>query len=109
MIKSISLIKKKPGLTDEEFYQYWKGKHGPLAAKVVPGLRKYVQNYPVRSHGVKYDIDGIVEIWFDDLEACQRYLTWRQSDEAKVLLDDANKFSDISKSVRYIMEEHVIK
>ena len=109
MIKSINLLKKKPSLTDEEFYQYWKEKHGPLVVKVVPGLRKYVQNHTARLPSVKCDIDGIAEIWFDNLEACQGYLTWRQSDEARVLRDDADKFLDTSKSARYIMEEHVIK
>ena len=108
-MKIISLINKKPGLTDEEFYRYWKEEHAPLVPKVIPGLRKYIQNHPVRLPGVKYEVDGIVETWFDNLETCQRYLNWRQSDEAKVLLDDEGKFMDISKSVRYIVEEHVIK
>ena len=108
MIKIISLIKKKPGLTDEEFYQYWKEKHGPLAVKVIPGLRKYIQNHPVRLPSVKYEMDGIVETWFDNLEACQDFMTWRKSGEAKVLLDDEDKFVDRS-MVRYIVEEHIIK
>lgn len=108
MIKIISLIKKKSGLTDEEFYHYWKEKHGPLAVKVIPGLRKYIQNHPVRLPGVKYEMDGIVETWFDNLEACQDFMTWRQSGEAKVLLDDEDKFVD-SSMVRYIVEEHIIK
>lgn len=109
MLKLIALISRKSGLTDEEFYKYWKDKHGPLAAKTIPGLRKYIQNHLVRLPGIKYDGDGFVELWFDNLEAYEKFLTWRQSDGAKVLLDDEDKFMDRSKIVRYVIEEHIIK
>jgi uncharacterized protein (TIGR02118 family) len=108
MLKLIALISRKSGLTDEEFYKYWKEKHGPLAAKIIPGLRKYIQNHLVRLPGIKYDGDGFVELWFDNLEAYEKFLTWRQSDGAKVLLDDEDKFMDRSKLVRYVVEEHII-
>lgn len=109
MIKRISLIKRKPGLTHEEFDKYWKEKHGPLAAKVIPGLRKYIQNHLVTMPGVNYDIDGIVETWYDDLAAYQRYQAWRQSAAAKVLIDDEDRFLDRSSPVRYVVEEHIMK
>jgi uncharacterized protein (TIGR02118 family) len=108
MLKLIALISRKSGLTGEEFYKYWKEKHGPLAAKIIPGLRKYIQNHLVRLPGIKYDGDGFVELWFDNLEAYEKFLTWRQSDGAKVLLDDEDKFMDRSKLVRYVVEEHII-
>ena len=108
MLKLIALISRKSGLADEEFYKYWKEKHGPLAAKTIPGLRKYIQNHLVRLPGIKYDGDGFVELWFDNLEAYEKFLTWRQSDGAKVLLDDEDKFMDRSKLVRYVVEEHII-
>ena len=108
MLKLIALISRKSGLSDEEFYKYWKEKHGPLAAKTIPGLRKYIQNHLVRLPGIKYDGDGFVELWFDNLEAYEKFLTWRQSDGAKVLQDDEDKFMDRSKLVRYVVEEHII-
>ena len=108
MIKLIALIYKKPGLSDEEFYQYWKEKHGPLAAKIIPGLRRYVQNHPVKIPGLKYEADGLAELWFDDLDAYKNLRAWRQSDEAKPLLDDEDKFMDRGRLSRYVVEEHVI-
>ena len=39
MIKSIALAHRKPGLTREEYNRYWKEEHGPLAARLLPGLR----------------------------------------------------------------------
>ena len=42
MIKSLSLLVRKDGMTHEEFMKHWVEIHGPLALKV-PGLRRYVQ------------------------------------------------------------------
>ena len=95
MIKSLTFLKRKPGLSREEFLRHWKEKHGPLAAKVVPGLKKYVQCHPVP--GIESDIDGIVELWWDSPESFQAFLSWRQSDAAKVLKEDEEKFVEIMK------------
>ena len=106
MIKSLTFIKKKPGLSKEEFLRYWKETHGPLAAKVVPGLKKYVQCHPVP--GFESDIDGIVELWWDSPEAFQAFLSWRQTDAAQVLKDDEEQFIDTSRWVRFVAQEHLI-
>jgi uncharacterized protein (TIGR02118 family) len=106
MIKSLTFLKKKPGLNKEEFLRYWKEKHGPLAAKVVPGLKKYVQCHPVP--GFESDIDGIVELWWDSPESFQAFLSWRQTDAAQVLKDDEEQFVDTRRWVRFVAEEHLI-
>ena len=106
MVKSFTFLKKKTGLTREEFLLYWKEKHGPLAAKVVPELRKYVQCHPVP--GFESEIDGIVELWWDNPESHRSFLSWRQSEEAKILREDEEKFIDTSQMVRFLAEEHII-
>ncbi len=83
MIKLMALLFKKPGLTDEEFTNYWKGKHGALAGKIIPELRKYTQNHFLKLPGLKYEGDGFAELWFDDLEALKKYLAWRQTAAAQ--------------------------
>jgi len=108
MIKMMSLLFKKPGLTDEKFKSYWRGKHGVLAGKIIPGLRKYTQNHFMKLPGWKYEGDGFAELWFDDLEAVNKYLAWRQTPAAQPLLEDENNFLDRSKTVRYVVEEHFI-
>ncbi len=57
MIKTFTFLKKKAGLSREEFLRHWKEIHGPLAAKVVPGFKRYAQYHPVP--GFDTDIDGI--------------------------------------------------
>jgi len=67
LIKSITLAYRKPGMTREEFNQYWLEKHGPLAARLIPGVRKYVQNHfisaPVGSLKVMVSLRCGTTIW----------------------------------------------
>ena len=106
MIKTLTFLKRKSGLSLEEFLTYWKEKHGPLAARVVPGLKKYVQCHPVP--GFETDIDGIVELWWDSPASFQAFLSWRESDEAKVLKEDEKQFVDTSRWDRFVAQEHLI-
>lgn len=110
MIKSFSMIKRKSDLTQDKFLQYWRETHGPLAAKAVPGFRKYIQWHPVKvsGPGVQVPIDGIAEFWWDNLESLENYLSWRQSEEARVLKQDEEKFIDTSQLAKFYGKEHVI-
>jgi uncharacterized protein (TIGR02118 family) len=106
MIKTLTFLRRKPGISKEEFLRHWLEIHGPLAARVVPGLRKYVQSHPVP--GFEADIDGIVELWWDDVESFNAFLAWRQSEGSKVLREDEEKFVDTSRWVRVVAKEHLI-
>ena len=109
MIKVLTGIKMKAGLTDEEFLHYWKEKHGPLFSKIVPGVRRYVQCHPVKVPGIEHEFDGIAEVWWDDLESYKNYfMNWRPSEEGEVLREDEKKFIDTSQMVRFVAEEKVI-
>jgi hypothetical protein len=46
MIKLVYCITKKPGLSDKEFFDYWKNLHGAIGANI-PGLRKLVQSHTI--------------------------------------------------------------
>jgi len=107
MIKMIGFIRKKPGVSSDEFFKYWKDTHGPLAAKLVPGLRRYVQNHVLSMPGASCDWDGFVELYFDDFQAYQVFLGWRQSDAARELIEDEDKFVDRRRS-RCLVVEHII-
>ena len=40
MIKVMNIVTRKPGISREEFYKYWKNVHGPLVAKAYPRLKE---------------------------------------------------------------------
>jgi len=106
MVKLVYCITKKAGLTDEEFFRYWKNVHGPIGARI-PGLRRLVQSHRLTVHGDEHrpDYDGMAELWFDDAEAL---LAARQSPEWKASTDDEANFIDPGKVAYFVSEEHVI-
>jgi uncharacterized protein (TIGR02118 family) len=107
MIKSIVVAHRKAGLTREEYNKYWLEKHAPLAAKLIPGVRKYVQNHYVTIPGMEYEGDGIIEMWYDDIEAWRKSLEYVRS--SRELAQDAANFCDLRNARVWIVEEHVIK
>ena len=66
MYKVIALLRRKPGVTQEEFADYWKHVHAPLVRTTLPGLRKYVLNVAEPGRGGEppafLDLDTIVSI-----------------------------------------------
>jgi uncharacterized protein (TIGR02118 family) len=73
MLIRSGLIQNKDGVDPAAFGQHWREVHGPLA-KRLPNLRGYVQNYIVArgeaAHANRiHRIDGISQLWFDDVDA----------------------------------------
>jgi uncharacterized protein (TIGR02118 family) len=106
MIKLVYCITKKPGLTDQEFFDYWKNIHGPIGSRI-PRLRKLVQSRRLTIPGDKRqpDYHGMAELWFDDAEAL---LAARQSPEWKASREDEANFIDHDKVAYFVSEEHII-
>ena len=108
MIKSLSLLTRRAGLSHEEFVRHWTQVHAPLA-HAVPGLRRYVQNHIVDERRrpdiaeTAVAVDGVAELWFDDRAAMERA---DASPEAKRLHDDGALFIGGIKT--FIIDERVI-
>jgi uncharacterized protein (TIGR02118 family) len=108
MIKSVSLLTRKPELTHEQFVRHWLEIHAPLA-HAVPGIRRYVQSHILEEHtrpdipSTDVEVDGVAELWYDDREAMARAMA---TPEAKALHADGALFIGRIKS--YVTEEKVI-
>lgn len=95
MIKSVSLIRRKPGLTHEAFKRHYEDVHVPLALACLPGLRKYVRNYVVGEvFGGAADFDVISEFWYASAEDVKASLAFYHSPAGQVLRDDELLFMD---------------
>ena len=74
MIKLIALLKRKPGMTREQFARRWLDEHIKISSRM-PGLRGYRVNIatPRQPEGTEEPIyDGTAELWWgsiDDMEA----------------------------------------
>src|SRR6266576_6967268 len=108
MIKSVSLLTRKAGLSHEQFVKHWLEVHAPLA-HAVPGLRRYVQSHIVGERtrpdipATDVEIDGIAELWYDDREVMARA---HASPQAKALFDDGALF--IGRIKTFTVEEQQI-
>ena len=93
MIKSMTLIVRKQGMSREDFERHWREVHAPLA-KTVPGISRYVQWHIQAVHArqeqdIGVAIDGIAEVWYEDQAAMQR--AWA-SQEMQALAHDRSLF-----------------
>ena len=108
MIKSVSLLTRKTGMTHQQFVSHWVEVHAPLA-HAVPGLRRYVQSHIVEERrrpgipALDVEVDGIAELWYDDRESMARALA---SAEARALHADGAPF--IGRITTFTVEERVI-
>ena len=108
MIKIISLLTRKDGMTHEQFMKHWVEIHAPLA-HAVPGVRRYVQSHILEERkradipASDVDVDGIAELWYDSREAMMQSAA---TPEAKALYADGALFIGRIKS--FITEEKQI-
>ena len=108
MIKSISLLVRKAGMTHEQFVKHWLEIHAPLALKV-SGIRRYVQSHIIDERrrpdipAIGLEIDGIAELWYDNRDTMTRALA---SPEMKALHADGALF--IGRIQSFLVEEKVV-
>lgn len=115
-IKFMSLLRRREGTDSEAFSVYWATKHAALVLAVpeVSGyFRRYVQNHCIpgtsRSlNGSKlpFELDGIVEIWFDSVRDLERAMISPRYME--VLRPDESVFVALPNIRMLVSEEHEI-
>jgi uncharacterized protein (TIGR02118 family) len=113
MIKVIGLLKRKPGMSHQEFSDYWFSKHAPLGQRIAPPdalSARYVQNHALTMKGGgEAPYDAVAELCFEDAAAMKRWIDWYNSDAGKQLRDDELNFMDVSKRVVIVTDERVMR
>jgi uncharacterized protein (TIGR02118 family) len=72
MFKILLFMKRRPGMSQEEFQQYYEEKHVPLALKYAGGMKSYKRRYVSPQTHVEtgpcsdLGFDVITELGFDD-------------------------------------------
>ena len=87
--KRLGILRKKEGITHEQFVNHWLQKHAALCVKL-PKLRRYSVNLVDRARFPKFGYDGFSELWFDSEEDLVASLA---SPEGKTLLADLPNFA----------------
>ncbi len=118
MLKTIYVLRRKQGMTLEEFQKYWLENHGPLVRShaATLGLKRYIQVHsrpprtapapdPIRGQMLE-PFDGVAELWFDPASATGSDEERRAAQRA--LAEDEAKFLDFAHSSVWRGEEHTI-
>lgn len=119
MIKRVTIMTRRPGMTREAFAEYWTNVHAPLLASH-PAVKRLVINVtqefvrfsvrnedledPLRSAIVTRTPDGVVELWFEDRESMEAMY---RSEFSRKLVADAEHF--VGAIATFIMDEREIK
>lgn len=101
MIKIVALIKRRAGMTAEEFRTYYEHRHARLFHQTIPddvarAITHYVQNHAARlgTGTTEPAYDCVTEIGFDDLAGMRSWSDWYLGDGGRVLRDDEEQFMD---------------
>lgn len=103
MIRLSVFLKRKPGMSVEEFRRYWHGPHPAFTTKI-PGLLRYVQSpaHPSEYEGKTPLFDGIADHWLENEETLNAGL---QSPEAQAAIQDLENFTDTAANVFFLCTE----
>ena len=79
MVKLTCLIRRKAGMSPEEFHAYWRDHHGPLVLSTQSGshVLRYEQHHRALSdYGPDDDgqYDGVTEQWFESMDEYQAHI-----------------------------------
>jgi uncharacterized protein (TIGR02118 family) len=106
MIKLVALLKRKPGMTREEFNERWLIAHTKLSSKL-PGCLGYRINiatdHQPDGDGIDPLYDGTAELWWESMEAMEASF---ETELAKIAGDDADSFCDAR--VHIYTEEYIV-
>jgi uncharacterized protein (TIGR02118 family) len=107
MLKACTLIRRKPGMSVEDFQAYWRTTHADVVKKM-PQIRRYVQSHPLMGGYRKGELayDGVAEVWVDDSAALREMAA---SAAYKAVEADEANFIDRPSMALILTDEHVIK
>lgn len=112
MIKVVTTLKKKDGMSTEEFRRYYEDHHRIIGEKYLRGyavryLRRYLSSMASpNDEPINQEFDVLLETWFPDEASLTAFANlMNETDVAKEIEDDEEKLFDRNKKVTYIIEE----
>jgi uncharacterized protein (TIGR02118 family) len=91
MVRVHIWVRKREGMSDEEFADYWRNTHAPIARDGYEHLRSYVVNLVTRvPEGQERPYDGVAELAWENRDG---FRTDMASEAARQATDDLAAFS----------------
>lgn len=110
MIKMIITLKRREGMTHDEFKHYQQNIHRPLLMSIPEAnryIRRFIVSYPIPAPRYpEPEYDSVVEAWFDTMADLEALFF---SDNFLTIVDpDHENFLDLSRVGRIVSEEDVV-
>lgn len=109
VIKMIITIKRREGMSHDDFVRYQRETHRPLLLSIPEAdryIRRFVVSYPIPAPGYSGpDYDAVVEAWFDSMADMDALYSSRNF--VDVVAPDHQNFMDLTGYGRIVSEEDV--
>lgn len=106
MFKVLTFLKRRPGLSMEEFIEQYENGHAKLGEKILGGgnavrqFRRYLYpfNHALTEEGKEPEYDAIMEMWFEDEAQFERTMALlSNSENVEQIVDSGAEIFDRSK------------
>lgn len=94
MIKTLSLLKRRPDLDRAAFRAHYESTHAPLALPLMTGLVRYVRYHIEEDLRGAVGFDVLSGFWYRDAEAVAAMMERLQGEEGEAILADELEFMD---------------
>jgi len=106
-VRLTCLLRRKPGLSPEQFHRYWREVHGPLIATTRSGSHvvRYEQHpRPLSDYSGEADpgYDGVTVQWFESMDAYRSHMA---EDDFATVWADVGRFLDVDR-LAFVVTEH---
>lgn len=115
MPKLICHFKAKPGLSLDEFRDYYENNHVPLIGRLLPSMADYRRSYVLPSDALfsghvsnappSPDFDVVTECWYNDPEWDLMLKKLEDPEIGRQIADDEAKFMDREAMVMFVVDE----
>jgi uncharacterized protein (TIGR02118 family) len=111
MVKLFAVLKRKDGMTHDEFVDHWLNEHGPLIADT-PALARHIVRYEQhvrhRPDALSGDqrFDGVTVQWFDSMDGFVGFMS--EPEYGELIHPDEERFLDMDELVFIVTEEPVV-
>ncbi len=113
MIKVVTLLTRKPGMSREAFIEHYETHHRKIGEKYLGGFalkyqRRYLQSAGLRDQeGDALPFDVLMEIWYPDQDALNGAMAVLSTDEAQAeIAADEERLFDRELIRSYTVEEY---
>jgi hypothetical protein len=114
MFKTIGLLKRRPGMSVEEFREYYENNHRVIGEKYLKGnaeryARRFLTPYAnlLTGEEVEPEFDVLLEVWYADRAAYDAAVEKLTTPEAaKEIAEDEEKLFDRPRNRFFFVEEY---